>query len=188
MDTRCLAKQPSSNLFGDESTDISNTNNKTRINAKSTSRDYLIPKTCRLSINETKINNIYRELRDNILIDDTNNSAPNAVGVLFRVFLEISIDYFWEKVKGETFTDKERLAGKITKVSEYMEQEGIATKQQLQNIRRVATDKNNLLSIENFHSYVHSYRTQPTSNDLKLKWDNLEEFFVSIWNTLSSKK
>lgn len=138
-----IEKSTSRNLFGDESTDTSNTNKKIRINAKSTSRDYLIPKTCRLSINETKINNIYRELRDNILIDDTNNSAPNAVGVLFRVFLEISIDYFWEKVKGETFTDKERLAGKITKVSEYMEQEGIATRQQLQNIRRVATDKNN---------------------------------------------
>jgi hypothetical protein len=47
-------------------------------------------------------------LRDNLLINDTNNSVPNAVGVLFRVFLEISIDYFWEKRKGETFADNRR--------------------------------------------------------------------------------
>jgi hypothetical protein len=176
------------NLFGEKSTDISPVREKTKINPKSTSRNYLIPKTCRFTINERKINNIYHELRDNLLINDTNNSVPNAVGVLFRVFLEISIDYFWEKRKGETFADNTKLAGKITKVSQYMEQENLATDKQLKNIRTVATDKHNLLSIQNFHGYVHCYKTQPTSNDLKLKWDNLEEFFEILWNSLKSKK
>ncbi len=176
------------NLFGEESTNIFPTTKKTKINPKSTTRNYLIPKTCRLNINETKINNIYRELRDNLLINDTNNSVPNAVGVLFRVFLEINIDYFWEKIKGETFADNTKLAGKITNICQYMEQENLANSKQLKNIRTVATDKNNLLSIQNFHGYVHCYKTQPTSNDLKLKWDNLEEFFEILWSSLTSKK
>ncbi|AYQ56055.1 hypothetical protein MS2017_0306 [Bathymodiolus thermophilus thioautotrophic gill symbiont] len=183
-----IQKNTTHNLFGEKSTDIFPKKKKTKINPKSTSRNYLIPKTCRLNINEKKINNIYRELRDNLLIDDTNSSVPNAIGVLFRVFLEINIDYFWEKRKGETFSDNTKLAGKITNISQYMEQEGLSTSRQLKNIRTVATDKNNLLSIQNFHGYVHCYKTQPTLNDLKLKWDNLEEFFEILWSSLTSKK
>ncbi len=183
-----VKKNTTNNLFGENTTNIQPTKKKAKINPKSTTRSYLIPKTCRLDIKEVKINNIYRELRDNLLIDDSNKSVPNAVGVLFRVFLETSIDYFWEKKKGQTFADDIKLSGKITKVCEYMEQENLADKKQLKNIRTVATDKNNLLSIQNFHSYVHSYRTQPTSSDLKLKWDNLEEFFEILWNSLVFKK
>src|SRR3989339_337369 len=109
------------------------------------------------------------------------------LGVLFRVFLEISIDYFWEK-NGYTFKSDIKLAGKITTVANHMEKNKIAEKKQLKNIRTVATDKNNLLAIENFHSYVHSYKSQPTSSTLKLKWDNLQEFFEILWSSLKSKK
>ena len=177
-----------STLFNELSTNITPTKNKARINPKSTLRTHLIPKTCMLYIEEFKINNIYRELRDNLLLDDTRNSTPNAVGVLFRVFLEICIDYFWEKSKGHTFADDIKLAGKITKVTEYLEEQDLADKQQLKTIRAVATDTRNLLAIEHFHSYVHSYKTQPSSSDLKLKWDNLQEFFEILWDCLSKKQ
>ena len=178
-----IQENTADNLFGEKEINILSTKNKTKLIPKSTTRSYLIPKTCRLNISEPKINNIFRELRDNLLIDDSNNSVPNAVGVLFRVFLETSIDYFWRK-KGVQFTDSVKLAGKITKVCDYMEQKGMADKKQLKNIRTVATDPNNLLSIQNFHGYVHSYNTQPTPSDLKLKWDNLEYFFTILWDPL----
>ncbi len=183
-----IKKNTKINLFDELSIDITSPKKKIKINPKSTSRNYLIPKTCRLTINETKINNIYLELKNSLLIDDTNKAVPNAVGVLFRVFLEISIDYFWEKGKGETFSEDTKLAGKITKVSDYIETKKLADSRQLKNIRIVATDKNNLLAIQNFHGYVHSYKTQPTSSDLKLKWDNLEEFFKILWKFLQYKK
>jgi hypothetical protein len=182
-----IKKATTNNLFGEKTTNVSPTKKITKINPKSTSRNYLIPKTCRFYITETKINNIYHELKDNLLIDDTNKSVPNAVGILFRVFLEISIDYFWGEIKGETFADNTKLAGKITKISEYMEKESLATKIQLKNIRAV-TNKNSLLAIQNFHSYVHSYKTQPASNDLKSNWDNLEEFFKILWESLDTNK
>ncbi len=182
-----IKKDTASNLFGEEEINTSSKNHKIKINPKSTIRRYLIPKTCLLQIKSTKINNIYRELRDNLLIDDSDKSTPNAAGVLFRVFLEISIDYFWENYKKETFSGNIKFSGKITKVSDYMEQNDLASSMQLKNIRVVATDKNNLLSIQNFHSYVHSHRVQPTPSDLKLKWDNLEEFFQILWGAFSKK-
>ena len=90
---------------------------------------------------------------------------------------------FWEK-NGKTFKSDTKLAGKITTVADHMEQNAIASANQLKNIRTVATDKHNLLAIENFHSYVHSYKSQPCSSDLILKWDNLEEFFEILWKSL----
>jgi hypothetical protein len=173
------------NIFGDESIAIG-IGNKKKILKKSTNRSYLIPQTCRLTIIENKINNIYRELRDDLLLDDSNKAVPNAVGVLFRVFLEISIDYFLEK-EGVTLPKETRLAGKITKCTELMETKDIANSKQLVNIRKVATDPKSILGIQNFHDYVHSYKTTPSPNDLKCKWDNLEEFFQILWDYIHIK-
>lgn len=179
-------RSTSSDLFGGKTIALT-TSAKPKILPKSTSRNHLIPTSCRLTIPEKKINNIYLELKDDLLLDDSTNAVPNAVGVLFRVFLEISIDYFLEKVaipvKRET-----KLDGKITKCTDYLESTKGVKKKQLQNIRKVATDKNHILGIQNFHDYVHSYKTQPTPSDLKLKWDNLEEFFQILWDFLLKKE
>lgn len=176
-----IKKNTTEDIFGNKQISVGNNGVKQKILPKSTNRNYLIPNSCRLSISETKINNIYLELRNDLLIDDSAKAVPNAVGVLFRVFLEISIDYFLEK-EGINLPFETKLSGKITKCAEIMESKNITTKKQLTNIRKVATDKNHMLCIQNFHDYIHSYKTQPTSSDLKLKWDNLEEFFQLLWN------
>lgn len=175
------------NIFGEERVVIGK-NDAKRSTPKSTLRNYLIPRTCTLSINipEPKINNSYLELKKDLLLDDSGRAVPNAVGVLFRMFLEISVDYFLEK-EGETISPNTKLAGKITKIADYMEQKSIATAKQLVNIRKVAIAKTSILSIDNFHDYVHSYKSQPSPNDLKLKWDNLQEFFEILWNYLEKK-
>jgi hypothetical protein len=175
-----IQKNTIQNLFGEKNL-LMSTGKKQRILPKSTNRSFLIPGSCKLCINETKINNIYCELRNDLLLDDSPKAVPNAVGVLFRVFLEISIDYFLEK-EGLNVPKKTTLSGKITRCCEIMEKKDLANKKQLNNIRKVATDHNNILGIQNFHDYLHSYRTQPTSSDLKLKWDNLEEFFQILWD------
>lgn len=175
-----IKKNTTEDIFGEKSVSITS-GKKQKILPKSTIRNYLIPTSCRLSIPETKINNIYLELRNDLLLDDTSKAVPNAVGVLFRVFLEISIDYFLEK-EGITLPKETKLSGKITKCCESLERSETATKKQLSNIRKVATDKNHILCIQNFHDYIHSYKTQPTPSDLKLKWDNLEEFFQILWD------
>src|SRR5207253_3000441 len=57
--------------------------------APSKKRPVLIPRTCVLTIPDSKPNDIYHELRRPKLED-----FPYAVGVLFRVFLELSIDRY----------------------------------------------------------------------------------------------
>ena len=184
-----IAQRTDSNIFGEKTISIPNgtSNNKQRILPKSTNRCHLIPTSCRLLILEPKINNIYRELRDSLVIDDSSNSTPNAVGVLFRVFIEVSIDYYLKK-EGRSLKADTKLAGKITECCNRLETQNIATKGQLHNMRQVATDPHDILNINNFHDYVHSTSRQPLPSDLKLKWDNLQEFFQIMWLYLYKKE
>jgi hypothetical protein len=156
---------------------------------KSSSRKNLIPKECVLRISEPKINNIYRELRDDLLIDNTPMATPNAVGVLFRVFLEVSLDYYLGKRCGIALKQDATINQKIAAVTGYMEKNKIATGRQLSPVRSVSgTKKTDILHIQRFHEYVHSTTIQPDASSLKAKWDNTQEFFEILWGDLEKKK
>lgn len=181
-----IEKNTTVNIFGEENVRISS-NNKPKVIPKSSTRKYLIPSNCYLRISETKINNIYRELRDDLLIDDSSKSVPNAVGVLFRVFLEVCLDYY-AKMNQKNFKSNDTISQKIPWVVDSLIQKGYE-KKLFNNINKVgsAQKDNTYLSIENFHEYVHSSTTQPSSNELKLKWDNLQSFFETLWTDLNKK-
>lgn len=173
------------NIFGEENVRLPSA--RPKVLAKSSTRKYLIPSNCYLRISETKINNIYRELRDDLLIDDSSKAVPNAVGVLFRVFLEVCLDYY-AKMNQKNFKSNDTISQKIPWVVNSLIQKGYE-KKIFNNINKVGSAKkdNTYLSIENFHEYVHSSTTQPSSNELKLKWDNLQSFFETLWLDLNKK-
>lgn len=173
------------NIFGEENVRLPSA--RPKVLAKSSTRKYLIPSNCYLRISETKINNIYRELRDDLLIDDSSKAVPNAVGVLFRVFLEVCLDYY-AKMNQKNFKSNDTISQKIPWVVNSLIQKGYE-KKIFNNINKVGSAKkdNTYLSIENFHEYVHSSTTQPSSNELKLKWDNLQSFFETLWSDLNKK-
>lgn len=56
-------------------------------------RLYLIPVSCKLAIEHVRLNKMYWELRRTLKVAD----APNAVAVLFRAFVEMSVDFYMEK-------------------------------------------------------------------------------------------
>lgn len=174
-------------LFG-ENVLITSPTGQTKLVPKSTQRSYLIPKTCRLNIPERKINNIYRELREDLLLDGSSHSVPNAVGVTFRVFLEVSLDCYYKKRCGKTFTQQRPINEKIDEVTKFMEVNKIADKKQLRNIRIISSgNTNDILHIDRFHEYVHSGTIEPESSSLITKWDNVEDFFVILWKDLQQQ-
>lgn len=187
------------NLFGEE---IVLSPRKTKSNPVSAERKFLINSP--IFIKDARINDIYDELRKRLEVDVT----PNAVAVLFRVFMESSIDCYIEthnlQVKDET-----KLAGKILKVIDHLEdaialqklsEESIDSPSEIEfkkmkekvkfkSMRKVATkDNNSMLSVDTFHDFVHDYKTSPISSELKKHWDNLGSFFVALWDSLSKKK
>ncbi|MBI4224973.1 MAG: hypothetical protein HY617_01445 [Candidatus Sungbacteria bacterium] len=181
-------------LFGDQ---VLLTPPRTRSNQLSTDRKFLINSS--IYIQNSRINAIYDELQKKVDVD----SAPNAVAVLFRVFMECSIDCYIEthKIKVD---EKKGLAGKILKVVDHLEdtivlrrlaEEGnknptpvefkkIKEKVKFKSMRKVATkDNNSILSVTTFHDFVHDYKVSPIPSELKKYWDNLDSFFVALWGS-----
>jgi hypothetical protein len=157
-----------------------------RSKALSILRKHLI--TSSIYIKDNRINDIYDELRNKLVVDIT----PNAVAVLFRVFLECSVDFYIEKnrivlPKDREGSDRTKLAGKIQKVCDDLKNKGLATDNELKNIRKVATrDNNSVLSVTTFHDFVHDYKTSPIASELKKHWDNLDVFFNVLWKSFSN--
>lgn len=158
---------------------------KSKPDKKSTQRKYLIPSDCNFDINESKINNIYVELKKDLVLDDSNKAVPNAVGILFRVFLEISIDYYAEKKHGHFFKKEISISQKIPWVVGKLVESGYK-KNIFKHVQIVGTAKgeHSYLSIEKFHQYVHSTTLEPSSSELKTKWNLLEPFFQILWDDL----
>ncbi len=138
-------------------------------------RKYLIPTTFRLRINSQRINNIFKELK---IIDI--ETYPNSVAILFRVFLELSLDKIIERKKLLS-SNNMKLVHKLEAVKNYMKKNKIMNKEELKIINIVISTKDHLFSIATLNSYVHNEKHSPTSNDLKTHWDNFEVFIEKIW-------
>jgi hypothetical protein len=194
-----INKQTKNDLFGEKTITPATSNRDKQL---SVMRKYLISSS--IYISDKRINDIYNELRKKVEVD----VAPNAVAVLFRVFLECSVDCYIEKNKISIKSDIE-LAGKVLKVVDHLEDVIIQEyffKNEIKNpsekdikeakqkfkfkeIRKVATkDNNSVLSITTFHDFVHDYKISPIPSELKKYWDNLDDFFSALWKSLKDKK
>lgn len=141
-------------------------------------RKTLIPKTCVLKIKQTKLNNIYHELKA-IPVDD----YVNAVAVLLRVFLESSSDYYLEKktinVK-KTSQHDPSLSEKLTAVANDLK----LSKDEMKVVNKATTSKNTIYSIDTFNAYVHNNKLHPSPKELKITWDEFQPFFQRLWDSI----
>jgi hypothetical protein len=112
---------------------------------------------------------------------------PHAISVLFRVFLELSVDEYL-KLHGVnlTFTapggkvmDK-KLRTKVDDAAKHMVSAG-ASARELAGITKALTDKTNPLHPDTLHAYVHNAFYSPTERDLMVAWDNAQPFFQRLW-------
>ncbi|MFZ2126434.1 MAG: hypothetical protein WAV04_02880 [Candidatus Microsaccharimonas sp.] len=180
-----IEKATGTNLLGETTITLEGKDKKKT--PRTSARKYLIPGSCILQIDgANKINNIYYELQKTIILDDSKQASPNAAAVLFRVFLETSLDYYLEK-QGQTVKQDDTISSKIPLVVTSMQKSNDNLPAKFfTNINTVASAKPevSILSIVNFHQYVHSHSTQPLSNDLKTAWDKLQPFFEYLWDSL----
>lgn len=143
-------------------------------------RRWLIPKDCILRISDQRVNKIYSELKK---IDC--EEFPNAAGVLFRVFIELSMDTYIDAHKHEKAFSKvnidSKLSAKVAAVADYFQQINVFSKHQLKGIRSAVSTTSNILSIDTFNAYVHNRHFTPLSNDLKTGWDNIRFFMEKVW-------
>ena len=139
-------------------------------------RDRLIPTAADLNVTDARIQSIEGELRTLSL-----QKHPNAVSVLFRVFLELSADAYIDGA-GLSVHQDSKLGMKLNAVAKDLEAKGKLTKQQAAVARR-ASQRNSYLgpSITGMHQYVHNRHLFPGPADLRADWDSLQPWFGAVW-------
>ncbi len=152
-----------------------------RSHPSSRTRHTVAPKTPVLSISDKKTNDIYWELRK--LRIEGRDSFPLAAAVLFRCFLELSVDGYVRKhhlMPGEDL-DQRNLKQKVQAVEKSLQESAKMTRKELVGVRRV-TDENHFVaaSIRTLHGYVHDAHFSPAPSDLIAAWNTLELFFTNI--------
>jgi hypothetical protein len=141
----------------------------------------VVPKACRLNINNAKIAEIYNELRSLRL-----DKYPHAIAVLLRVLLETSVDHYLTKATIPLIVatgggDKDKnLRKKVEETIENMIANG-AAKKDFAGVLKGINDKNHPLSVDLLHSYVHNRFFSPAERDLTAAWDNAQPLFERIW-------
>jgi hypothetical protein len=141
-------------------------------------RRAMAPSKCRLNIDRPRIARIYRELQL-LRLDD----FPNAVAVLFRVFLELTTDHYFEKHRLTLAPgQKESLSAKLSIVAGDLKTRGVMNANEVKALQYAAREKKVVgANILTFQSYVHNKDFAPLATDLRTYWDNLQQFFEAVW-------
>ncbi|MDI3319497.1 hypothetical protein [Pinibacter soli] len=142
-------------------------------------RKTLIPRDCVMTINDNRLNSIYRELK-NLEVDE----FVNATAVLFRVFIELSVDHLIATKKGKVFQGIKKmtpLKEKVEKSIKYFEDSHLIEDDKLKAINVAIQNNHSIFSIDTFNAYIHNRHISPIAKDLKVTWDNIQVFVEKIW-------
>ena len=148
-------------------------------------RKELVPKGCPINVTDNRIAEIYKELRT-LKLEDGPSPAPNAIAVLLRVFLEMSVDHFLENNGGSLKAvdgGRERwkkLDRKLKEVVAMLVNIGVPESHFASIVRSIDV-KSSPLNVELFHLYVHERFATPSPAELKAAWNNAQPLFEKIW-------
>lgn len=142
-------------------------------------RNTIIPSLCTVTIQSGRIKEIFNELKHLHL-----DIFPNASAVLFRVYVELTLDnYIKIKHIAGVNADSE-LNKKVNAVAQDFENKKIMTSNELKAARRMASSEHATQSIQTFHAYVHNVNMTPIPHDLCSAWNDIMPFIMKVWEVL----
>ena len=140
-------------------------------------RDRLVPPNADLPMPDGRLRDIERELQRLSL-----KQYPNAVIVLFRVFLELSADSYIEEHGLDGVNEDSSLTHKLNKITDSLVTRKKLTRQQAKAARSAAQrDSYQSPSVTRLHQYLHNLYQYPSPEDLRAEWDNLQIWLQAVW-------
>lgn len=136
----------------------------------------LIPIEVSLAIDAPRVRQIYNEMKSKINV----NQAPNAAGVLLRVFFEFSLEEYIARHNLLTKTSRPQptLVEKGNAVIGHMEKEKILTKKELLAAREAINPSS---TVAVMHAVLHQRDFEVSPNDLRAVWGRLQQFIERLW-------
>lgn len=140
----------------------------------SSKRPYMIPDTFAVNIPQSKIHDIYLELKTKVRVDD----SPYAAGALFRVFFEMSLSLYCKRhnlsSKGDEFL-KENLAA----VGGHLITTKAMTEKSVNAVRtRVLERETGFATLQ---AIMHNVDVPVTGTDLRAIWDGIQPMIPHLW-------
>lgn len=139
-------------------------------------RKRVIPRYMGLPIpgTESKTTNVLVELSSKIDVRE----APIGAGVLVRLILERSVDFYAKKEK-ITFKDS-ILHKKIREIAMHMKSKNLIDKKEHEQLGKMSKS-DELISAHTLNAWVHNQNYTPTPRDICTFWDNIYFFLVKCW-------
>ncbi len=148
-----------------------------RKTTKTIERDVLIPQDCVLGITNERLKDIESELRKLSL-----KKHPNAVSVLLRVFLELSVDDYMDR-NALPIGEREPLAKKFRTVANHLKSKNKLNRQQANAVLKACVKGSFLApSVNLMHQFVHNQHIFPIGSELRAHWNSLQPFVKAIWS------
>jgi hypothetical protein len=120
---------------------------------------------------------IWEELQFRLLLTE----HPNAISVLFRVLLDLSIENYLTQVPLSTVRPNDSLAKRALRIAENLEATGKISRKYLDVFNKFP-QYDSLVSADTLNRYVHSTNFAPSPEHLTAMWDTLSEFIVHCLN------
>lgn len=155
---------------------------QSRVRSRPINRNMLIPKEFVVSTStlSPRLNKIYHELKKLSV-----EKHENAVAVLLRTYIELSLDDYISRESVSVVCKNPRnpqgtLAEKATSSAAHLKSQGKLDKTQEAIVHRLVgtgpEPKAESTSITTLHSFVHSRRASPIASELLTIWDNISDF------------
>jgi len=120
---------------------------------------------------------IWEELQFKLELDE----HPNAIAVLCRVLLELSVDNYIKQTSLTTAAESDPLLKKLISAAENLHARGKINKRYVEVVRK-ARSMDAIVSVDTLNKYVHSSSLAPASDHLISLWDAFSELVVLCLN------
>jgi hypothetical protein len=120
---------------------------------------------------------IWEELQFKLELD----RHPNAIAVLCRVLLELSVDNYIAKAKLLTVAEPDALVKKLIGCAEDMVTKGKIDNRYLQIVRK-SQNMNAVVSVDTLNKYIHHSGLAPAPDHLTAIWDTFANLIVHCLN------
>ena len=138
-------------------------------------RQKMVPRGFKLAIASVRAQEVFEELRTLSVVD-----YPNACAVLFRIFLEFSIQHYVENEQLR-IPAKATLADKVRIATEHLLKEGRVKKAEIAMVNKGLNTPNHFLSISQLNQYVHNPYMHPAQRELNATWNGSEGLLRALW-------